>query len=853
MIRNDPERDRPPPSAERVFQQFLRRREHDPTLCIEDYCSKYPDLSSALRDLLQALPPSTLSETLSLKTTTLGSTAKGSTAKGSMAKDGDGASLGAIPRQVGRYRLLHEIGRGGMGVVYLAEDTRLHRRVALKLLPDAYSGDQTWLLRFEREAQTTAQLSHLNIATVYDLGQSDDGLVFIAMEYVVGRTLRDELVAHSPLPMDDLLSIAIQILEGMREAHRHDVVHRDLKPSNIMLSDDQCVKILDFGLAKTLEACGDDSDPQLLELTREGELLGTVTHMSPEQARGLPVDARSDLFAFGTIFYEMATGTSPFRRTTLADTLVAIVSESPRPISEVNPTLPKALDRISEELLAKDVDARYPSSERVLGDLRKVLHNWETGHRETGHELPAVGSQPRPKSIAVLPFINMSSDAENEYFTDGLAEELINSLTRIKELQVASRTSTFAYKGKAADVRTIGRELNVATVLEGSVRRSGNRLRITAQLIDVSDGYHLWSERFDRVLEDVFAVQDEIAHTIVDTLEVAVVGKPRAPLIRRYTENLEAYQLYLKGRYFWNKRFEGLLQKGIECFYRAIELDPNYALAYAGLADSYIILGTYAYFPVEEAISRARAAAQRAVEIDDTLAEAHVSLGMAQFGVNPDYASALGEFRRAIELKPNESISHSWFGMASALLGHSEEARAAARRSQEIDALAPLVHSTAALTLYWCGLLDEGREQCRKGLDLDPEHPTALWVEGTLHMAKGDFTGAISPFRRLVELTNRGGFYVSNLGAALGAAGHHAEARDLAEQLEVRRAGEYISPLYLGWVYLGLGEHERAADLFEKARGEGSFFFWLPRDPLFDPIREDSRFRAYFEHMRLPV
>ncbi len=838
MSRDEQPRDRPSLSAKRLFEEFLARRVVDPDLSIEEFCSKYPNCAADLRGLFaDSLPPTIPGETQALESGSLEP----------ISSSRDVILPAGVPEQVGRYRIIREIGRGGMGIVYLAEDTTLDRRVALKLLPLLRTGDQLWQLRFEREARTAARLCHPNIAMVYDLGQSGD-LIFIAMEYVVGRTLQVELAGRGPVPFDELVSIAVQILEGMREAHQHEVVHRDLKPANIMMSDCGRVKILDFGLAKTISARQEETERDSFDLTRDGELLGTVTHMSPEQARGLPVDARSDLFAFGSILYELATGKSPFRRSSTADTLVAIMSDSPRRISEVHPGSPLALDAIAEKLLAKSADDRYASSELALADLREAHRLWSSGT-----VLPPVAPRARPKSIAVLPFVNMSPDAENEYFTDGLAEELINSLTRIKELQVASRTSAFAYKGRSLDVRAIGRELNVATVLEGSVRKSGNRLRIMAQLIDVSDGYHLWSERYDRVLEDVFAVQDEIARTIVDTLKITVVGETRAPLIKRYTDDIEAYQLYLRGRYFWNKRFEGLLQKGIECFHHAIELEPEYALAYAGLADSYLILGLYAYFPVEEAISRARSAAQRAVEIDDNLAEAHVSLGMSLFGVHPDYAGALTQFRRAIELKPNDSISHAWFGMASALLGNTAEATAAAKRSQELEPLAPLVHTTTALTLYWCGQLADASEQCGKGLELDPEHPTTLWTEGTIHMSNGDFAKAICPFDRLVNLTNRGGFHLSSLGAALGAAGRRDEARTIAEELERRSDREYIAPLYLAWVYLGLGELERAAALFEAGRREGCYFFWLPSDPLFEPIRDEPRFRAYYEQMCVPV
>ena len=445
-----------------------------------------------------------------------------------------------------RFRVLELLGTGGMGEVYLAEDARLNRQVAIKLLSDELARDSESLARFEREARTAARLNHPNVATVYDFWQSE-GVSFIAMELLEGKTLRDTLLEQKSLPVVELLDIAIQIARGLAAAHQGNIVHRDLKPANVMILEDGRVKILDFGLAKAVQSETSEMDYETrASLTGVGQVLGTVNYMSPEQVRGEPLDARSDLFSLGTVLCEMACGSVPFRRATAADTMSAILNDSPRSARGLETEIPAQLAPLIERLLAKEPRDRFQSSRDVLADLERLKKDAESAQR--------AASSKGPKSIAVLPFVNRSADPENEYFSDGLAEELINALTHLEGLHVASRTSAFRYKGQDADIRTIGRELDVDTVLEGSVRKSGKRLRITAQLIGAADGYHIWSERYDRDLEDIFEVQDEITATIVESLKIQVGAGSPAGAIKRTTDNVDAYNEYLKGRYFSYKR-----------------------------------------------------------------------------------------------------------------------------------------------------------------------------------------------------------------------------------------------------------------------------------------------------------
>ncbi|MFQ5641552.1 MAG: protein kinase, partial [bacterium] len=498
-----------------------------------------------------------------------------------------------IGQTISHYRILEKLGEGGMGVVYKAKDTKLKRTVALKFLPPDLTRDDEAKERFMLEAQAASALDHPNICTIHEIDETKDGQLFIAMACYQGETLKQRLESvgangRSPLPVAEAIEIVIQIAHGLAKAHEQGIVHRDIKPANIMVTTDGIVKILDFGLAKLTGAT---------QLTKTGTTLGTVAYMSPEQAQGVTVDHRTDIWSLGVVLYEMVSGELPFRGEYEAAVIYSILNEAP----EQETAIPANLQQIVAKALAKEPEERYQQMDELLADLNSLKKELESeATKETAAEEKAA------PSIAVLPFVDMSPEKDQEYFCDGMAEDLIDTFTKLEGLQVVSRTSAFQFKGKELSIQKIGAELKVNHVLEGSVRKAANRLRITAQLINVADGYHLWSEKYDRELEDVFAIQDDIASTIVNTLKVKLVGEPEVPLIKRYTENLEAYQLYLKGRYFWNKRHQGELQQAMAFFNQTIEKEPTHALAYTGLADSFFIIGHYCYLPPKEAFLKAK-------------------------------------------------------------------------------------------------------------------------------------------------------------------------------------------------------------------------------------------------------
>jgi serine/threonine protein kinase len=532
-------------------------------------------------------------------------------------------------KRLSHFRLVAKIGEGGMGIVYKAEDEKLRRPVAVKLLPPDLVGDPVRRRRLLREAQAAAAVRHPTVAAIYEVGEEGEA-AFIVMELVEGQTLR-ALMGDQAVAIPEALRIVTEIARGLERAHACGVIHRDLKPDNVMMEADGHVKILDFGLAKLREppvaSVGQGISKRETwdaELTQRGSLVGTAAYMSPEQARGQAVDPRSDLFTLGVLLYELVTGRNPFRGPSPMDTLSAILKDRPLPASAVNPEVTPALDRVLERLLAKDPRERPASATALIEELEAV-------GRSPQRLLTADDGPPR-RSIAVLPFADMSQEKDQDYFCEGIAEELITALAHVEGLRVAARTSAFQFKGRADDVRRIGQQLGVETVLEGSVRKAGSRLRVTAQLVSTADGYHLWSERYDREMEDVFAIQDEIAATIVQTLKIRLVGEGAIPRVRRSTEDPEAYRLYLQGRYWWNKRHEVGLRKGLDFFDQAIAKDPSYALAYAGVADSYSTIGFYGFQPPKTAFAKAKQAAERALALDESLAEAHTAVGLVDYG-----------------------------------------------------------------------------------------------------------------------------------------------------------------------------------------------------------------------------
>jgi len=550
--------------------------------------------------------------------------------------------------QVSHYEIINKIGAGGMGEVYLALDTKLNRKVALKFLPPHLCRDEDCRKRFTREAQATAGLDHPNIASIHEVGEYN-GRPFFSMQVVEGQSLRD-VIAGKDLPVERMLEIAIQLCEGLQAAHDKGITHRDIKPSNILIDSHNRVRIVDFGLAAI---SGSE------QLTKTGSTLGTIGYMSPEQVQGKEIDQRSDLFSLGVVLYELITKQNPFKRDSEAATLKAVSDDLPEPLARFKSGLPDGLQAVIDKALEKDIKMRYQHADGMLSDLVRVKRSLESGQStiyrqlvsrqasrrrwaaaavivvaalivlivtkpwltDTTSDEPDKIMQAVLPSIAVLPFVDMSSDKDQEYFCDGIAEELINGLTQLGGLKVAARTSAFQFKQPDRNIPAIGRELGVTTVLEGSVRKAGNRLRITVQLINVKDGFHLWSEKYDRTLDDIFAIQDEISLAIVEKLRLQLLDREKSRLVRRHTDNKEAYNLYLKGRYFWNKRHEGGMTSALDYYQQAIDKDPTYPHPYIGIADAYVILGTFGFLPPRESFPKAKAAANKALELDSNLEE----------------------------------------------------------------------------------------------------------------------------------------------------------------------------------------------------------------------------------------
>ena len=589
------------------------------------------------------------------------------------------------------YEILEKLGEGGMGVVYKAQDTKLDRTVALKFLPPELMRESEAKERFVHEARASAALSHSNICTIHEIDQSE-GQSFIAMEYIKGETLKDKIAAGL-LKLNEAMDIAAQVAQGLEKAHQKGIVHRDIKPANIFVTEDRVVKILDFGLAKLRGQ---------KRLTKEGATVGTVAYMSPEQAKGEEVDHRTDIWSLGVVLYEMLTGQLPFKGEYDQAVVYSILNEELELPSSIRKDIPTPLERIVIKTLDKDPKNRYQNMEEVLDELKAPVVTEK--------------SEERRKSIAVLPFTNMSADPEQEYFCDGMAEEIINVLSHIENLRVIARTSAFTFKGKHEDVRGIGRKLDVAHLLEGSVRKAGKRLRITAQLIKVDDGSHLWSERYDRELEDVLAIQDEIALEISNNLRLKLLKGEKASMMKHTTHNFNAYNVYMKGRYCLNKNTDEWVRIAITYFEKAIQEDVNYAAAHAALAESYIHLyGGIGVMAAKDSIPRARKAAQHALILDPSLAEAHVALGMIAMYHDWDKATAVKSFERAIELNPNYAKSYIWY--ASSLIYFEKDYNRAHQmidKAEELDPL-DLLAKIVRLNLFcWQNRFDDARNYCQK-------------------------------------------------------------------------------------------------------------------------------------------
>jgi serine/threonine protein kinase/tetratricopeptide (TPR) repeat protein len=730
-----------------------------------------------------------------------------------------------------RYAIDRELGRGGMATVYLATDKKHDRQVAIKVL----RADLTAPLgteRFLREIGIAARLTHPHIVPLIDSGEAI-GLLYYVAPYVPGGSLRDRLERERQLPVKDALRIVQEIAAGLDYAHRNGFVHRDVKPENILFADGHAV-LADFGIAR---AC---CTPGMPNVTEVGLALGTPEYMSPEQASGdQNLGSQSDVYSLACVLYEMLAGDPPLTGVSPRATMAKHVTEVPRPVRVLRPDAPTAVERALVRALAKEPDARFPS---VMDFVAALSTDDAAG---TALAVPT-------RSVAVLPFVNASPDPENEYLSDGITDELIDALVKVEGLRVASRTSVFALKGKALDVRAIGSLLGAAVVLEGSVRKMGNRLRITAQLTSTEDGRLLWSQRYDRTLDDVFAIQDEISRTIVSTLRASSFADLTAPVPKRYTENVKAYGLYLKGRYAWNKRTQEGVTEGIGFFEQAIAEDPRYALAYTGLADSYALHVDYRSVPVAEGFERAKAYARQALELDDTLAEAHASLAWSRFIYDWDWDAAGREFRRAIALDPRYATARQWHAMLLTSQGATDAALAEGHRALELDSTSVSVRRSLGWAYFYARRYDQARYHLHRAIAMNPTAVETYRILGLTFALQGDMAEAERVLREALELPAAGAYTLAGLAYVLGRTGREREARAVLADLEARARDDYVSPVAFATVYLGLGERDRALDWTERAYQERrGWLAYLKVNAIMDPLRGMPRFEALVRKMRL--
>ncbi|HYV41566.1 MAG TPA: protein kinase [Thermoanaerobaculia bacterium] len=791
-------------------------------------------------------------------------------------------SLSAGSR-LGPYEIVSPLGAGAMGEVYRARDKKLDRDVAIKVLPESVAADPDTLARFEREAKAVAALSHPNILSIFDFG-THEGTAYVVMELLEGKTLRERL-DEGPIPQKLAVDYALQIVKGLSAAHEKGIVHRDLKPRNLFVMKDGHVKILDFGLAKRIEAIAsgeETSAPTAAQHTMPGTVMGTMGYMSPEQVRGLPVDHRSDIFAFGAILYELLSGERAFKRDTASDTIAAILIQEPSELSESGRSIPPALERIVKHCLEKDRDNRFHSARDIafaLGEassgsaaalatlaaqpprsraFRPLL--WAAGVAALA-ALAAAVLWLRPgartiDSVAVLPFVNAGGDPNAEYLSDGITESLIDSVSQIPGIKVISRASAFHYKGKDVGARIVGRELGVRAVLTGQVVQRGDALSIRAELVDARDETHLWGEEYNRRLSDILAVQEEIARDISGKLRQRLTGEEKKRLAKRYTENAEAYALYLKGRYDWNKRTGEDIQKAIGYFRQAIDKDPTYALAYAGLADSYAILFYYAGLPPSETFLMAKAAASKALEIDDTLAQAHATLAFVHENFDWDFSAAGKEYRRAIELDPKYPTAHHWYSLYLSGIGRHEQAIAEAERVYKLDPLSPIISNLRAAAFYSARQYDRAIEAARKTLELDKGFSPAHFSLGCALEQKKMYPEAIAALEEAVRLSGRRIRADADLGHAYAVSGRREEAMRMIEELKARSERGYDPVADIALVYAGLGQNDEAMRWLEKAYQARSA--WLIRlaplkvDPRWDALRSDARFQDLLRRIGFP-
>ena len=760
-----------------------------------------------------------------------------------------------------------------MGVVYKAEDTRLHRFVALKFLPEVTQDSQA-LERFRREARAASALNHPAICTIYDIGEQD-GRPFIAMEFIDGETLRAH-VGGKALPVEETLKLGTQIADALDAAHSEGIIHRDIKPANVFVTRRGQAKVLDFGLAKLVPkgvAAGADFSGDPADSTSVvGIISGTPSYMSPEQVRGDNLDQRTDLFSLGLLLYEMTTGRQAFSASTGGMIIEAILTRAPVPVREISPDTPLKLEEIIDKALHKDREQRYQQAADIRADLQQLERDPDSvriaalqgtqssAAKSAARDLSARSVARRTErvsknidSLAVLPFENASRDPEREYLGDGIAGSLINTLATVPKLRVMAQSTVVRYKGRTIDPQAVGRELNVRAVLTGRIMQSGESLRIGTELVDVATGSRLWGAQYDRKLGDIFAIQDEISDEISGKLRLKLTRAEKKRLTKRQTDDPEAYRLYLRGRHHWDRWTEDGFHKAIECFQQAVERDPSYALAQAGVAEAYVLLGWNGYLPPKDAFPKGKIAAMRALRLDPDLGEAHTPLAAVLWLHDWQWQGAQEEFTRSLELNPAYPTANHWYAEYLMTMGWHAEALARMKSSQELDPLSLIISVAIGWAHYMGRQYDLAIEQLRRTVELEPHYPVTYWILGQLLRKMGHYESAITEGEKGVKLSGGSPLMSAALAQTLASAGKRDQALQILGELTTLARQRYVASYFFAEIHVGLGETERAIDYLEKAYEEHShWLIYLHIDPSMDNLRSHPRFQDLLRRIGLP-
>lgn len=777
-----------------------------------------------------------------------------------------------LPEKIAHYRIIKKLGQGGMGEVYLAEDTSLERPVALKILPAEFVSNAERMKRFVQEAKAASLINHPNVAHIYEISQFD-GIHYIAMEYIDGQTLTAWIQQRRDLA--EILDVAIQITDALDRASSKGIVHRDIKPPNIVIANTGEVKVLDFGIAKVIRENTEDSNIETQ--TRTGSIFGTTSYMSPEQALGKSLDQRSDLFSFGIVLYEMLTGKNPFAATSIGETIDRILHLQPEPAQMLNSQVPAELDRIVRKCLERDLNMRYQSAKELSIDLKNLKrHSTESQiaipqkrkrlslwiplavcilaalavflyfrNAQSGFEI---------HSLAVFPFVNESGNSQADYISDGITESIINNLSQLHALRVTARSTVFRYKGQDYDPQQIGRELHADAVITGTLKQQGDTVTVQTDLVSTKDGSQIWGDQFNRKMTNLISLQSEISAAISQKLRLKLTGEEQKRVTKQYTMDSEAYQLYLKGRYEWNKFTAEGGQKSIEYFRKAIDKDPTYALAYSGLSDAYGVIGANAFSRPSDSYRTSQAAAEKALELDPDLAEAHSTIATMLMFYDRNYKEAEIQYREAIKLNPNYSDPHDLLAYCLVAIGNLQEATKEAKIAADLDPLSLVIAADLGWIYYIQKDYPTAQAEIQKAIDLDTNFQTAHNYMISVMLAQKKYSGAIEEAKKAVVAGGNNPMDVAFLGFTYAAAGNKSEALKILKDLNARSQNEYISPHFLGLVLLALGEKAQAFKLMQQACDQRDvvwYMLYLKVDPTFDAVHNDPAFQKLLTCMNL--